>query len=264
MDKKQKKAKKPANIHDRIPKSGKKVRGLQTYASYTEGYKVGGGFTLCDPLTQIARRIQGFFEKDPEVITAFNVNNQFVPGEGQDHQAELCVYVQCGKDVTDTQKADSISAFIRHRHVYPEYGFDGSVIRNHVLNVRVFAVGAVDPNDPSQTERISECTFITDEAEQCNPRKIAQKWEMLKIAFRNNPNVADMDSFTSITGAIWRFIECARDPITFQEDNLTNLTGYNSVLAADILPLVFVFNGDFQISTATAEKTAKLGYAFNW
>ena len=143
---------------------------------------------------------------------------------------------------------------IRHRHVFTEYKFDGSVLRNHILNVRVFAVSAIDPNDPEQVkdrQRVSECTFISDESTQMDGRKIPFKWQCLKAAFKNNPFVAKMNEYVApVTGTTWRFIECSRNPVTFQEDNLTNIVGFNSVLAADLLPLVFVIGGEFQISTS--------------
>lgn len=242
-------------------------KNIQTYAPYTEGWKVGGGLTLVDPITQIARRIRAFFQYDPDVITAYHINNQAVVEPGEDHVAELCIFVQCGKDVEDTAKADAISNFIRHRHVFTEYKMDGTVLRNHVLNVRVFAIGAIDPNDKEQVakgDRISECPFIVDESKQTACNTLA-KYEMLRIAFATNPYIARMQKYVApVTGSIWYFIECSRNPVTFQEDNLTNITGYNSALAAEILGLVFVFAGDFQISTIAETKTNTLGYAFNW
>ena len=36
-------------------------------------------------------------------------------------------------------------------------------------------------------------------------------------------------------------------PVTFQEDNLTSIAGYNSVLPADLLPLVFSIFGSYQL-----------------
>lgn len=266
------------NLVDIIPvKAGKKsARGTTTYASYSDGYKVGGGLTLCDPLTQIAKRIQAFFADDPDVITTYKINNNvdLEPPKydkdgkdgkpGQDHLAELCIYVQSGQSVEDTTKADCISNYIRHRHVLPEYTFDGVLIRNHILNVRVFAVGAVDPHDTTQTERISECAFPTDEKAQCDGKKRAFKWECLRRAFYNNPSIADMTECTALTGTKWYFIECRRDPLTFQEDNLTNFNGFKSELVESILPLVFVFNGDFQISTKAQSSDKTLRYAFTW
>lgn len=234
-----------------------------TYLSFREGWKTGSPtttapLTLCDPLTQIARRIKAFFKDDKDVIVAANINNNVVVEAGQDHVAEVCIYVQCGEDIDDTRKADCISNWIRHRHVIPEYGFDGSLLRNHILNVRVFAVGAIDPNDPAQTanpERLSECVFITDETEQYGSgsnERWASKYAQLERAFKGNPAVAKMFSYKTVTGTVWGFIECSRNALVFQEDNLTQIGGYKSELAADLLPLIFVFNGEFQIATHVA------------
>lgn len=242
------------------------ARGQQSFGSYKDGYKVGAGLTLVDPISQIARRIMAFFKDDKEVVCAFKINNNadiadptydaqgHIIAPGQDHLAELAIYVQCGDDVEDTQKADCISNWIRHRHVFPEYTYDGGpLIRNHILNVRVFAVGAIDQNDPTQRDRISECAFITDEAQQsgkASEEKWNQKYEQLKIAFKGNPNVARMFEYTTITGSKWRFIECGRKPVVVQEDSLLNFYGYTSILPVDILTLAFVFDGEFQIGTA--------------
>ena len=47
----------------------------------------------------------------------------------------------------------------------------------------------------------------------------------------------------------WRFIECSRLPVVFQEDNLSSARGFNSILPADLFPLVFPVFGKFNIAT---------------
>lgn len=266
-----------AQLLEKVSTAKRNNSPIATYASYRKGYKMGGkvsnGLTLTDPITQIARRIQAFFRGDREVITAFKINNNANIGQptydehghiikpGDDHLAELCIYVQCGEDVENTKKADCISNWIRHRHVIPEYSFDGALIRNHVLNVRVFAVGASDPNGPQGAspfeDLISECAFIADESTQYgigSDEKWEKKLNQLKIAFEGNPNIAKIWICTLSTGSRFGFIECSDRPVVFQEDNLTNVYGYNSELALDILTLAFVFNGEYQICTTVDPK----------
>lgn len=77
----------------------------------------------------------------------------------------------------------------------------------------------------------------------------AWKWKWIKSALKGNKNVVDM-SFEFNDGMnTWRFIECNDSPVVFLEDNLTSARGYNSILPADLLPVVFSIFGKFQIST---------------
>lgn len=75
------------------------------------------------------------------------------------------------------------------------------------------------------------------------------KWQWLKDALKDNPNVVDMSKEFFDGTNTWHFIECNRLPIVFQEDNLTSYRGFNSILPADLFPLVFSVFGRFNIST---------------
>ncbi len=78
----------------------------------------------------------------------------------------------------------------------------------------------------------------------------AWKWMWLKKAFKGNKNVIqEYYDFQDTSGNDWRFIECSRLPVVFSEDNLTSARGFNSILPADLLPLVFSVFGKFQIAT---------------
>jgi hypothetical protein len=83
------------------------------------------------------------------------------------------------------------------------------------------------------------------------------KWKWLKEALRGNPNIADMSLELSDGMNDWRFIECSRFPVIIQEDNLTSARGFNSILAADLLPLVFAVFGKYCISTYARQSMLK-------
>ena len=142
----------------------------KTYASIDN--KQEGALCLYDPLTQLCKRIEAFFRKDPDIHCKFVVNNNVPLGpkidpdtgeqmtkmmeiEGEmvevyleeDHICEFRVYCD------DLEKAQCLSNIIRHRHVFPEtfqgaYEDDHIHLRNHYLMVRVFTVDAVDPAGP--------------------------------------------------------------------------------------------------------------------
>ena len=77
----------------------------------------------------------------------------------------------------------------------------------------------------------------------------AWKWKWLKQALAGNPNIANT-SFEFNDGMnTWRFIECSRIPVVFNEDNLTSARGFNSILAADLLPQIFAIFGRFNVAT---------------
>lgn len=83
------------------------------------------------------------------------------------------------------------------------------------------------------------------------------KWKWLRQALEGNPNIADM-SFEFNDGMnTWHFIECSRLPVVFQEDNLTSSRGFNSILPADLLPLVFSVFGRFNIATYARQSMLK-------
>lgn len=291
-----------------------KVKDAKTFESIN-----GKSLTLCDPITQICRRIEAFFKADPDINCRFVVNNnkslgpKTDPETGEritkkitidnelvdaivdgDHLCEFRIFVN------DYEKAQCLSNVIRHRHVFPEIyeaDSDGSFhIREHYLLVRVFVINAVDPDgtgggsDPWITdddtdsglteifgiepvnwddavtsgchERLAPSNTSTEEIPKGVPDEYEQKdweasenkckWKMswLKTALKGNKNVVTMyemnDGWSSNT---WRFIECNYLPVVFQEDNLLSSQGYNSVLPADLMPLIFSTFGKFQIST---------------
>ena len=209
----------------------------------------GRGLTLCDPITQIAKRIEAFFRNDPDVIVSYTINNSVPLEEGQDQHAELRLYL------TDEVKAGCLDNIVRHQHVYEELkGMDGSHLRNHYLDVKVFLATSIDPMDPAQEGEIPVSQLPTpDEATQASydgGDMKERKCEWLRTAFKRNRNVVNLKTYLDpLTGTRWDFIECSRDPVTFMEDNLLSFKGYTSVLPADLMPLVFVFAGGFQIST---------------
>lgn len=83
------------------------------------------------------------------------------------------------------------------------------------------------------------------------------KWKWLREALRDNPNITDMSLELSDGMNTWRFIECSRFPVAFQEDNLTSARGFNSILPADLLPLVFAVFGKYCISTYARQSMLK-------
>ena len=83
------------------------------------------------------------------------------------------------------------------------------------------------------------------------------KWKWLKNALEGNPNVVDMSYEFNDGMNTWRFIECNRIPVVFQEDNLTSTRGFNSILPADLLPLVFSVFGRYSISTYARQDMIK-------
>lgn len=75
------------------------------------------------------------------------------------------------------------------------------------------------------------------------------KWRWIQGALKGNKNIVKFSKEYDDGMNIWRFIECTYLPISFQEDNLTSMSGYNSILASDLLPLVFSIFGGYQVST---------------
>ena len=285
---------------------------LKTYNSVTNSNKL----SLCDPITQICKRIEAFFKGDIDVHCSFVVNNNkslppktddqgnvitkriIIDGDHydavveQDHLCEFRIFVD------DYEKAQCLANVVRHRHTFNEQflGSDDNLhLRSHILQVKVFTLNAVDPDghgggsDPWITEddtdkgiqeifglepidwndyQYSGCndrlspTDLTDvdiprgapdEYEQRqweeNPNACAWKWKWLKTALNGNKHIVDMSYEFSDGMNTWRFIECGRIPVTFSEDNLTSARGFNSVLPADLLPLVFAVFGKFQVAT---------------
>ena len=288
-----------------------------TYASIDGGLE--NNLCLYDPITQICKRIEAFFNRDKDIHCAFVVNNNkrlgpklhpdtgeqmthliIIDGESvealveEDHLCEFRIFCD------DYEKAQNLANVIRHRHTFTETydGSDGRVhVRDHILLVRVFTISAVDPDGPgggdnpwiaddntdsglteifglepidwddpegngceerlapSDTSESDIPKGAPEEYEQrqweANSRSgaCAWKWKWLKKALTGNKNVISFSKEFDDGMNIWRFIECTYLPITFQEDNLTSMKGYNSILAADLLPLVFSVFGKFQIST---------------
>lgn len=274
---------------------------------------------LCDPITQICKRIEAFFFKDPNIHCRYIVNNnkpghpeidpdtgeqmtRMVTIDGQsisalvesDHLCEFRVFCN------DYEEAENLSNVIRHRHIFTEI-YQGTEegelhVRDHILIVRVFMLNAVDPDgegagsDPGISdddtnsglveifglepidwddpeggcnERLSPSDSSTSEIPKGYPEEWEQqqweqtttsgacawKWVWLKGALKHNRNIADISHEYFDGRNTWRFIECNYIPIAFQEDNLTSTAGYNSILPADLLPLVFSVFGAYQLST---------------
>lgn len=146
----------------------------------TYGLVSGDGLSLCDPITQYCKRIEAFFRGCPGITTSFAINNNVNLGWktddhgdyitdtvhveetgadmpvffSEDHVCEFRIYVE------DNEQAEALANVIRHRHVVSEEFGMGSPIdgsdavgrRNHVLNVRVFQLNAVDPMDVGSAE----------------------------------------------------------------------------------------------------------------
>ena len=144
---------------------GKMNNDTKTYSSISNNNVL----TLCDPITQICKRIEGFFKADTDIHCKYIVNNHKSLGpkidpdtgnpytkqieyEGEtvtaiideDHLCEFRIFVD------DVEKAQCLSNVIRHRHLFPEYYEDtteGNIhIRNHYLIVHVFTINAIDPD----------------------------------------------------------------------------------------------------------------------
>lgn len=279
----------------------------------------GGALTLCDPITQLCRRIEAFFQPDSDISCRFIVNNNksLTPkidpdtnepikkkieynGELVDATVDMDHFSEFRIFVKDVEKAESLSNVVRHRHTIPEVyeaSSDGKVhIRYHYLLVRVFTITAIDPDgekggsdpwisDDDTSSGMQEIFGLEpilwgDTNQGCNPRlaptdtstdtnipkgtpdeyeqqqweqdESAKTWKMrwIKTALKNNKNVTRIHEIVDpFMHSTWRFIECSNRPVVFQEDNLLSCRGYNSILPADLLPLVLsVFNG-FQVST---------------
>lgn len=297
----------------------KKANSPEVYASI-DG--IEGALCLYDPITQLCKRIEAFFRKDPSIQCSFIVNNNrplgpkidpdtgeqmktimIIDGEPtevlleEDHICEFRIFCK------DLEKAQCLSNIVRHRHVIPEtyegaYEDNDIHLRNHYLLVRVFSLRAVDPagegggSDPwiaddntdsgvdevfglepiswDETEGYGceERLAPSDPTESDIPKGFPEeyeqrqwesgipgpaaaewKWRWIKKALSGNGNVVDM-SFEFNDGMnTWRFIECNNLPVVFQEDNLMSARGFNSILPADLLPLVFAIFGGFQIAT---------------
>jgi hypothetical protein len=289
-----------------------KLQDAKTYNSVS-----GNTLTLCDPITQICKRLEAFFKADDSITCRYMVNNHKVIGpkidpetgkpftkkitvEGEpydavldeDHLCEFRIFVN------DVEKAQCLSSVIRHRHTIPEIyeaASDGTYhLRNHYLIIHVCTLDAVDPDgsegganpwtiDDDTNKGVKEIYGLEpidwndlntgcndrlspldnsesdipkgapEEYEQAqwenDPVKIAWKWKWLKTALKGNKNVVTMYEVGDIFENTWRFIECSYMPVVFMEDNLTSSRGYNSVLPADMLPLLFPLFQKIQIST---------------
>jgi len=275
--------------------------------------------SLADPITQIAKRIEGFFKGDPDIMCRFLVDNsqsigpKIDPDTGEqmeklmdvggeptyvllenDHLAEFRVFCR------DYEKAEALSNVIRHRHNFTEI-FEGTDqrfhLRNHVLIVHVLTLDAIVPtqtggggtnpdtveddqktgieelyglepidwNDPENSGCVDRLSPLATE-ESTTPKGWPEEWEQLaweddpshagawkwkwlKKALKGNKNIKNM-SFEFNDGMnTWRFIECGYLPVVFREDNLTSVYGFNSILPADLLPLIFPVKGGFQVGT---------------
>ena len=288
-----------------------KLNGATTYKSISSE-----SLTLCDPITQICKRIESFFKGDKDVYCAYKVNNhkalgpKIDPDTGEPYTKEIeydgeTVTAIIDNDhlcefrlfVDDFEKAQCLSNVIRHRHLFPEYYEDteGTIhIRNHYLIVHVFTIEAIDPdgefggsnpwitdddtnsglteifglepidwnnlntgcNDrlaPSDTTESDIPKGAPDEYEQLqwenNPNQCAWKWEWLQKALKGNKRITNINYTFNDGMNEWKFIECDFLPISFAEDNLGTKHGFNSILPADVLPLIFPFAGKFQIGT---------------
>ena len=93
---------------------------------------------------------------------------------------------------------------------------------------------------------------VVSNVQACNWK---MKW--LREALRDNPNIVDMSYEFNDGLNQWRFIECSRLPVVFGEDNLSSARGFNSILAADLLPVIFPLFGSFQISTYARKSMIK-------
>ena len=292
-----------------------KIADKQTYKSISNE----NGLTLYDPVTQICKRIEAFFESDNDISCRYAVNNNhglgpkidpdtgepytkqiIVDGEtitaiiDEDHICELRLYVK------DYEKAQAMSNVIRHQHVITENyeaTSDGRIhIRKHYLVIHIYVLNAIDPlgpeaganpwiNDDDSSSGLTEIFGLEpidwnnpksqgcndrlppsststedipkgfpDEYEQrqweANYNSCTWKWKWLQTALKGNKNIIKMYDFVSYPlENTWRFIECSYKPVVFGEDNLTSSHGYNSILPADLLPLIFAVFGKFQIST---------------
>jgi hypothetical protein len=275
--------------------------------------------TLCDPITQLCKRIEAFFKADSDISCRYAVNNshglgpkidpdtgepytkQIVIGDetitaiiDEDHICEFRIFVN------DYEKAQCLSNVIRHRHVIPETyeaASDGQIhLRNHYLLVRVYVINAIDPHsteagsdpwisddDTSQGlqeifglepinwevpesqgcyDRLAPTSTSTEDIPKGAPDEYEQvqweadeqhstwKWKWLQKALKGNKNITKTyDIVTYPIVKVWKFIECSYKPVVFSEDNLNSSRGYNSILPADLLPLIFAIFNDFQVST---------------
>lgn len=130
----------------------------------------------------------------------------------------------------------------------------------------IFGLEPIDWNDTEGNgcnERLAPSSTSTEEIPKGAPEEYEQKqweaqesscawkWIWLKKALKGNKNIVktyDVQGGYPFTNT-WRFIECSSKPVIFQEDNLTSYRGYNAILPADLLPLIFSVFGKFQIST---------------
>lgn len=288
-----------------------------TYPSFDS--KQEGALCLYDPITQICKRIEAFFDKDPSIHCSFVVNNNkrlgpmidpdtgeqmtrmiTIDGESVNALLEQNHYCEFRIFCDDYEKAQNLSNVIRHRHTFTETyegASDGEIhVRDHILIVRVMVLHAVDPDGPgggtdpwiaddnsdpgieeifglepvdwndTEGNGCYERLAPSDTSESDIPKGFPEEWEQrqwemsplgpgawkwiwLKKALKGNKNIIRTNKEFSDGINQWRFIECSDRPAVFQEDNLTSYKGYNSILPADLLPLVFsIFNG-YQIST---------------
>ena len=277
------------------------------------------GLSLCDPITQLYKRIEAFFKKDSDITCRYIVNNSkglgpkinpdtgeqmtkrmTIDGEDvdvlleEDHYCEMRIFCK------DYEKAQCMANVIRHRHSVEEFyegAFDDNRVhlRMHYLIVHVCTLNAIDPDGPqggsdpwntdddtdqgvkeiyglepidwedSKHSGCNERLAPSDTAESDIPKGYPEeyeqkqweatiphaewKWKWLQKALSGNKNIVNSNYEFYDGENMWRFIECNYIPIAFAEDNLTALYGINSILAADLIPLVFATFGAYQIST---------------
>lgn len=241
-----------------------------TVLSFSDGLIADRGpLCLCDPLTQLASRLNAFFNHDPDVIIVSNIDNSHAIGPEEEHYTALNVYVKTSimNNNFDVDKAVAIGNLLYRDLVVPEEyeGSDGIVhTRIHHLIIKVFACGALTPTIANQHGLLAtgdesifwEVPELTPEALDALTKE--EKWEMVKLALTGNTNIYNLVKVENKFARMpWYFIEASRVPITWSEDNLTNLYGYNTALPIDLLRMFFRFMDEFQVSTYARENNTK-------
>lgn len=251
-----------------------------TFKSYGDGKVAGRGpLSLVDPIRQLANRVSAFFENDPDVIVVSNIDNFQDIGPDEDVSVALNIYVKTNINHstatyshTDLSKAVGIGNLInrdmvfREEYVAPD---DTDHARNHHLIVKVFACGAITPSKAAELglqaagdeeSPIWEVPALT--TEQIAERTEDSNWEDFKNAFKGNGNIVTIKEFEHGFGLdLKHFVECTREPVTWQEDNLCSLYGYNSALAVDLLKLIFPVVSELQLSTYARPNNTKGAWA---